>query len=143
MSRKQAFDDLIKGNDVVLIDGAMGTQLDVLDLPMSGEVNLTHPEQVRQIHKEYLDSGAQVLITNTLTMNRAYIKGHGLEIDVQEVNLSGAKLARSLGEDHYVLGDISSTGILLEPYGAMAEPDADKFLDAMVKEIDDHVSCKH
>jgi 5-methyltetrahydrofolate--homocysteine methyltransferase len=113
------FLDFLNRKDIVLFDGAMGTQLDELGLPMSGEVNLSHPEQVVNVHKTYLNSGAQILITNTLTMNRPFIEAHDLGVDVYEVNLAGAKLANAAGDDHFVLGDVSSTGILLEPYGEL------------------------
>lgn len=106
-------------DEIILFDGAMGTQLDELGLPMSGGVNLSHPEQVLKVHEAYLHSGAQILITNTLTMNRPFIEAHDLGIDVGEVNLAGAKLANDAGNDHFVVGDISSTGILLEPFGGL------------------------
>jgi 5-methyltetrahydrofolate--homocysteine methyltransferase len=57
-------------------------------------------------------------------MNRISIEAHDLKIEVKEVNHAGVKLARNLGEDHYVLGDMSSTGILLEPFGTLSESDA-------------------
>lgn len=123
-SQKRAFQQLIKEDSTIIFDGAMGTQLEALGLPMSGKLNLSHPDKVRQIHKDYLDSGAHVLISNTLTMNRISIEAHDLKIEVKQVNHAGVKLARSLGEDHYVLGDMSSTGILLAPFGSLSESDA-------------------
>jgi 5-methyltetrahydrofolate--homocysteine methyltransferase len=55
-------------------------------------------------------------------MNRIYIETHNLGVDVREVNLAGAKLAkRAADQNQYVLGDISSTGKLLEPYGDLSE----------------------
>lgn len=123
-SHKNALDELLQTEGVVLFDGAMGTQLDALGSPMSGEANISHPEQVKRVHLDYLASGARVLITNTLTMNRTYIESHGLSVDVRQVNLIGARLAKDPGDDHYVLGDISSTGTLLEPYGKMTEVEA-------------------
>jgi 5-methyltetrahydrofolate--homocysteine methyltransferase len=123
-SRRVSFEQFIREDRIIIFDGAMGTQLEVLGLPMSGEVNLSHPEKVRQIHSSYLDSGAQILISNTLTMNRHFIEAHELRINVEEVNLAGVEAARSPGEDHYVLGDISSTGTLLEPYGNLPEREA-------------------
>lgn len=118
------FRELLKREEVVIFDGAMGTRLDELGLPMSGGVNLSHPEQVMKVHEEYLKSGAQILITNTLTMNRPFIEAHDLGVDVCEVNLAGAKLAIAAGELHFVVGDIGSTGILLEPYGELTSDKA-------------------
>ena len=117
-------EEFLKQEDIVLFDGAMGTQLDELGLPMSGGVNLSHPEQLMKVHKAYLKSGAQILITNTLTMNRPFIEAHDLGIDVREVNLAGAKLAIAAGDEHFVVGDISSTGILLDPFGELTSDKA-------------------
>jgi methionine synthase I (cobalamin-dependent) len=117
--------ELILNKNVILLDGAMGTRLSESGLEMGGQNNVTHPQTVLDIHTEYADCGCDILITNTLTMNRIYIETHHLDISVQEVNQQGARLAKSAAGNHcYVLGDISSTGRLLEPYGDMPEKDA-------------------
>jgi 5-methyltetrahydrofolate--homocysteine methyltransferase len=117
--------ELILNKNVILLDGAMGTRLSESGLEMGGQNNVTHPQTVLDIHNEYADCGCDILITNTLTMNRIYIETHHLDTSVQEVNQQGAKLAKSAAGNHrYVLGDISSTGRLLEPYGDLAEEDA-------------------
>jgi 5-methyltetrahydrofolate--homocysteine methyltransferase len=109
----------------ILFDGAMGTQLAEHGLAMGGQVNLSHPEKVLAIHEAYAECGSQILITNTLTMNRTYIQTHNLGVDVREVNLEGARLAVAAARGgRYVLGDVSSTGKLLEPYGDLAESTA-------------------
>ncbi len=112
----------LKTKELILIDGSMGTQLDDRGSVMGGQSNLSHPEQVLEIHENYSTCGCDILITNTLTMNRIFIETHKIEVDVREVNLTGVKLARkAAGQDQYVLGDISSTGKLLEPYGDLPE----------------------
>jgi methionine synthase I (cobalamin-dependent) len=117
--------EFIKDENVILLDGAMGTRLAEVGLEMGGQNNISQPDRVLAIHKEYAGSGCDILITNTLTMNRIYIETHRLEISVRDVNRNGAGLARSAaGNDQYVLGDISSTGKLLEPYGDLSETDA-------------------
>ena len=117
--------DFILSKKIILLDGAMGTRLDESALEMGAQNNVTHPQIVLEIHKEYADCGCDILITNTLSMNRVYIETHQLDISVREVNLAGAKLAKSAAGSHqYVLGDISSTGKLLEPYGDLSEEDA-------------------
>jgi 5-methyltetrahydrofolate--homocysteine methyltransferase len=114
--------ELISQRSPILLDGAMGTQLAVAGLEMGGQNCVSHPDAVLAIHKEYADIGSKILITNTLTMNRVFIETHGLGVDVGEVNLAGARLARSAAtRGQYVLGDVSSTGQLLEPYGNYSE----------------------
>jgi 5-methyltetrahydrofolate--homocysteine methyltransferase len=115
--------EILKSKSPLLLDGAMGTQLADLGLEMSGRINISHPEAVSAIHSQYVESGCDILTTNTLTMNRIFIESHALLIDVREVNLAGAKLARSAATpDRYVLGDMSSTGQMLKPYGKYTEP---------------------
>jgi 5-methyltetrahydrofolate--homocysteine methyltransferase len=107
---------------VILIDGGMGTQLAKRGLSMGGQNCVTNPDHVLDVHRHYVQSGAQILITNTLTMNRMYIETHNVGVDVREVNLKGARLAKqAAGAGRYVVGDISSTGKLLEPYGDLPE----------------------
>lgn len=107
---------------VILLDGAMGTQLLDRGFTMGGQSNLSSPEQVLGIHKKYSQCGCHILITNTLTMNRIYIETHNIGVDVREVNLAGAKLAKKAADkNQYVLGNISSTGQLLDPYGNLPE----------------------
>lgn len=122
------FRTFIKNNPVVIFDGGMGTELAKRGLEMSGTNNLTHPDQVLEIQQEYRNAGADVIITNTLTMNRIFLESHKIEIDLREVNLAGVRLARQAAgavahreNGPFVFGDISSTGQLLEPYGDYTE----------------------
>ncbi|MBI3941702.1 MAG: homocysteine S-methyltransferase family protein [Chloroflexi bacterium] len=109
----------------ILLDGAMGTQLAHYGLDMGGKNNLTHPEAVLEIHTQYAECGCHLLITNTFSMNHIYIESHHINADVREVNLAGVHLARQAAKEHqYVLGDMSSTGKLLEPYGDLPEAEA-------------------
>lgn len=117
--------EFLQQQQVIVLDGAMGTQLAKRGLEMGGQNSVFNPEAVLEVHKEYAQSGCELIITNTLTMNRIYIETHGVDVDVKEVNLAGAKLARqAAGDGQYVLGDISSTGKLLKPYGELSETDA-------------------
>ncbi|MHC4617862.1 MAG: homocysteine S-methyltransferase family protein [Planctomycetota bacterium] len=112
---------LLNSQEVVLLDGAMGTQLGKQGL-RAGPSNLEAPEAVLQMHREYADCGCHALTTDTLTMNRIYIETHNVGIDVRDVNRVGAELAKkAAGDNKYVLGDISSTGQMLEPYGSYKE----------------------
>ena len=114
--------EFIAKQSPIFIDGAMGTQLAAAGLDMGGQNCIFHPDTVSTIHKQYSEIGCDLLITNTLTMNRISIETHGVGVDVREVNLAGVHLARSaMNEGQYVLGDISSTGQLLEPYGSYTE----------------------
>ena len=109
----------------IFIDGAMGTQLGAAGLEMGGQNSVTNPDAVLAIHKEYAATGIDLMITNTLTMNRVNVDAHNVGVDVRAVNLAGAELAKAAAlPGQYVLGDISSTGKLLQPYGPLAEDEA-------------------
>jgi 5-methyltetrahydrofolate--homocysteine methyltransferase len=64
----------LRSGRVLLMDGAMGTELWRAGLPegMCGEIwNIAHPGRVRTVHKAYFDAGAEVLLTNTFQANRS------------------------------------------------------------------------
>jgi 5-methyltetrahydrofolate--homocysteine methyltransferase len=112
----------LSSKEVIYLDGATGTQLEAQGLEMGGQNCLSHPHEVKQVHENYKAAGSMVLTTNTLTMNRVFIQTHDLQIDVRRVNLAGARLAReTAGELMPVLGNLSSTGQLLEPYGSRTQ----------------------
>ncbi len=116
------FSAFLQNQEIILLDGAIGTELDKRGLMGRASNNLDSPEVVLEIQREYAQSGCHALTTNTLTMNRIFIETHDLDIDVREVNRAGVELARqAVDNDQYVLGDISSTGQLLEPYGDYKE----------------------
>ena len=126
--RERALDflDFVHSHDRVLLDGAIGTELFKRGQTSSGPSNLGAPELVLEIHREYAQCGCHALVTNSLTMNRLSIETHGIPVDVEEVNRSGVDLARqAAGDDQFVLGNISSTGQLLEPYGTYEEADGE------------------
>ena len=113
---------LFESEKTILLDGAMGTQLDKHGLMGRGKNNIDAPETVLQIHREYARCGCDCLTTNTLTMNRIYIETHNVGVDVKRVNRAAAQLAiKAAGKNQFVLGDISSTGQLLQPYGDYKE----------------------
>ena len=118
----------LKTQEVILLDGAIGTELDKRGVMGRASNNLDAPEVVLEILKEYAACGCDALTTNTLTMNRIYIETHNVGVTVRDINKAGAELARqAAGKDRYVLGDLSSTGQLLEPYGTYKES---QFYDA-------------
>jgi len=118
----------LKNKEIFLLDGAIGTELDKRGLMGRAGNNLDSPKVVLEIQREYAQCGCDALTTNTLTMNRIYIETHNLGVSVRDVNRAGVELARqAVGEGQYVLGNTSSTGQLLEPYGTYKES---QFYDA-------------
>jgi 5-methyltetrahydrofolate--homocysteine methyltransferase len=125
---------LLKNQEIILLDGAIGTELDKRGLMGRASNNLDSPEVVFEIHREYALCGCHALTTNTLTMNRIYIETHNIDVPVQDVNRAGVELARrAAAGNQFVLGDISSTGQLLEPYGTYKEQ---QFYDAFKEQAE-------
>ena len=113
----------------LVCDGAMGTQLMLAGLANGdcGEAwNLTHPERVLKIQHNYVEAGADCLITNTFGGSRLMLKRHGHADDLRAINQAGARIAREAfdGREGFVLGDLGPLGAILEPYGDLPHADA-------------------
>jgi homocysteine S-methyltransferase len=81
---------------VVLGDGATGTYLYDLGVPLHHcleELNLTRPELVTRVYREYADAGAEVIETNSFGANRIRLARFGLENQAGEINRRAAQVA--------------------------------------------------
>jgi len=122
---------LLEDSPVLLADGAMGTMLFEAGL-QSGEApqawNVTHPDQVQEIHRAYLDAGSRLVLSNTFSCNRFRLGRHNLQGQVVELNQAGAALLRAevdrAGGKALVAGDIGPSGELLAPLGSLKFADA-------------------
>lgn len=114
--------DVLLERRPAVCDGAMGTQLQSLGLPVrrSGEPwNVDEPGHVRRVHRAYLDAGADLLLTNTFGGSSLALKLHGIDPGrAAELNRAGARLAREVARDRaLVLGDMGPFGGVLPPRG--------------------------
>lgn len=94
----------------LVFDGAMGTmiyQRGVFINTCYDEISLTNPTLISQIHREYVEAGAQAIETNTFGANRIKLAAYGLAEKVVEINRQAVKIAReTAGEDVYVVGSV-------------------------------------
>ncbi len=113
---------------VLLCDGAMGTMLYSKGAYLNrcfDEISLSNPEMVLEVHKEYVQAGADIIETNTFGANRIKLRAHGLESKVQEINAAGVRLARQVaGDDVLVAGSMGPLGIRIEPWGHTSADEA-------------------
>ena len=132
MSRA-AFTELLEARPWLLADGATGTNFFQMGLT-SGDApemwNFDHPEKVRDLHRRFVEAGADIILTNTFGANAYRLKLHNLEEKVREVNIAAAQLARAeadaVDRPVIVAGSVGPTGEILEPVGALSHADAVK-----------------
>lgn len=135
-----------------MLDGAMGTMIQRLNLsesdfrgdePIRDGVNvkgcndllcLTQPEVIREIHREYIDSGADIIETNSFNANAVSLAEYGLDDRVSRINLAAARLAREAADasSHkiYVAGSVGPTNVALSIAGPDSEVTFDSLSDA-------------
>ncbi|MBV8760634.1 MAG: bifunctional homocysteine S-methyltransferase/methylenetetrahydrofolate reductase [Deltaproteobacteria bacterium] len=99
----------------LLLDGAMGSLLyerGVLHTRSYDELNLSQPDLIRTVHRDYVIAGAELIETNTFGANRIALARHGLAEQAQAINRAGVELARSAaGEQSYVAGAVGPSGV--------------------------------
>ncbi|ALM09845.1 MAG TPA: hypothetical protein DEB30_02295 [Candidatus Peribacter riflensis] len=96
---------------VLLLDGAMGTELHKHGLQGQCDAHQKHPGKVIALHDAYLRAGAQAITTNTFLLNRLTPAAVRDKPDLDFLNRVGVELARNVaGEDHFVLGGMGPTG---------------------------------
>ncbi len=119
--------DLLKER-VLVFDGAMGTRLQQLGLPPGHppeEWNLSHPEEVLLVHRSYVDSGSDVIQTNTFGGNRFRLGRHGLAGRFKEILESAVAIAwQACHSGTLLAASIGPLGEFLEPFGDLKEEDA-------------------
>ncbi len=114
-------------NRLLFLDGAMGTVLQQRGLPAGGQpelLNLTRPELLEEIHREYIQAGSQIIYANTFGANAHKLAATGHS--VEEVVTRGVEIAKRAAEgtDTLVAVDMGPLGELLEPMGSLSFEDA-------------------
>jgi homocysteine S-methyltransferase len=114
----------LTAGEPILADGAMGTLLHARGVPIDAcfdELNLTRPDMVAGIHREYIEAGARLIETNTFGANPYRLAAHGLEERLEEIHRTAVLLARRAADSAeapvLVAGSIGPLGVRLAPYG--------------------------
>lgn len=110
--------------ETILADGAMGTMLHAHGIGFDkcfDELNLTNPSAVAEIHRAYIEAGAQLILTNTFGANRFKLGKHGLGEKVVELSQAGVDLAKRVVaasfRDVLVAGSVGPLGVRIAPFG--------------------------
>ncbi|MGM1020735.1 MAG: bifunctional homocysteine S-methyltransferase/methylenetetrahydrofolate reductase [Bacillota bacterium] len=134
--------------EIIVGDGAMGTFLYQLGFPVNTsyeELNITSPDVISDVHRQYLQAGARLLETNTFSANDYKLARFGLESKVEEINRAGVRIARAAaGPEHYVVGAVGSIcgGKRLNISKAELARNYDQQIDALLSEGVDGILCE-
>ena len=122
-------------------DGAMGTMLQSRGLPSGHcpeEWNISHPDVLLSIHKDYYNAGTDIVETNTFGGNRFRLKLHGYENRVYDFNKAAAEIAKSVcPKNKFVAGSIGPTGEFLEPLGTLLISDLEETFQEQIRGLVD------
>lgn len=118
----------MKDKKITLLDGAMGTYLE-----KKGYKGITPelacieiPEIIEEIHTEYVESGSEIILTNTFGANTLRLGKKNIDKNFKEINEKAVEIAKKVKEKYkniMIAGDIGPTGEMLYPYGVMKEND--------------------
>lgn len=124
----KSFREHLEQDEVLVCDGAMGTMLYSKGIYINrcfDELNLSNPAMVKDVHLDYLKSGADIIETNTFGANWFKLEPHGLEGRLYEINFQGVKIAReAAGDKAFVAGSIGPLGRPIEPIGHLSQEEA-------------------
>ena len=142
-------EDLAKQR-ILILDGAMGTMIGekMGKVGNSDELNLTHPDVIAGIHRQYLEVGADIITTNTFSAQRISQADYHMEEQARQMALAGARIARQCADEfaspdkpRFVAGSIGPTNktCSMSPdvsNPALRELDYDTLYDAYYEEAD-------
>jgi len=120
------FSDLLAARPWLLADGATGSNLFDMGL-MSGDApelwNTEHPDRIARLHQEFVDAGADIILTNSFGGTTYRLKLHNAQGRVAELNQAAARIARKVadasGRSVAVAGSMGPTGEIMEPIGPL------------------------
>ena len=128
--------NILNKNKIILLDGAMGTQLQSKGLPVGAcpeKWCLENPEKLSEVHTSYIKAGSDIIYSCTFGANRFKLKEYNIS-DVISINCKLAKIAKKTAKGKaLVAGDIGPTGKFIFPYGEVNFEDAVNIFKEQVK----------
>jgi homocysteine S-methyltransferase len=138
------FLELISSASPLIADGAMGTFLHSHGVEFNhcfDELNLTDPARIADVHRQYIEAGAQIILTNTFGANRYKLGKHGLDHKLVEINRSAVELAKRVVDasfkDVLIAGDVGPLGVRIAPYGRVHAHEARSVFAEQIKALVD------
>ncbi|MBR5338344.1 MAG: homocysteine S-methyltransferase family protein [Lachnospiraceae bacterium] len=116
--KREDFKELVNSR-IVFMDGATGSNLIKRGMPGGVCVEqwiVDNPEAITGLQKEYRQAGSDIILAPTFGANRPLLTKHGID-DVAGLNEKLVGISRRANPDAYIAGDVSMTGLMVEPLG--------------------------
>lgn len=127
----------IASGDILLADGAMGSLLFDRGLKIGQcpeEINLSHPQWLKEIAAAYRDAGADIIQTNSFGGSPLKLAQYNLDNQTEEINRFAAELVREVvGSERLVSGSVGPSGKILTPYG---DTEPEELLEGFKRQIE-------
>jgi 5-methyltetrahydrofolate--homocysteine methyltransferase len=120
----------LHGGEIFVADGATGTNLQQMGLPVGAPAEvwvLDNPEAIRTLNQSFADAGSDILLTCTFGATQMRLKSADLEAEFQTVNRRAIEITKEVSEGTGILvaGSIGPTGEMLAPLGTVTEKEAE------------------
>jgi len=123
----------------ILFDGGLGTEIYNLGIFINKcyeELNLTDPDLISQIYKDYKNAGADVITTNTFGANFFKLNKYNLADKLYDINYQGALLAKKVSNDDiYVAGSVGPIDVQIEPLGKISKEEAKEYYKTQIRPL--------
>jgi S-methylmethionine-dependent homocysteine/selenocysteine methylase len=131
----------LNNNEIILLDGGVTTEIQKRGVPLdsnvwSGLTTKTHPDEVRQVHEDYIRAGSQVITANTYATARHVLESINLGHEAKMINLKSVQLAQqardnAADDEVWIAGSMSS----MPPLTASHEVVVSKHAEASYQEL--------
>ncbi|HZW04106.1 MAG TPA: homocysteine S-methyltransferase family protein [Anaerolineaceae bacterium] len=130
MNTASRFRQAIQAGDCLVSDGATGTNLQKRGLPPGRPSDvwvLEKPEEIVRLHRDFIDAGANIILTDSFSGTTVNLARSGLAERARELNQRAVALARQAvdGRPVYVAGSMGPLGEMLKPFGTLEEAAAE------------------
>lgn len=127
---KKAFLDRLQDGDILVSDGATGTNLQQKGLPVGAVAEvwvLENPDAIHALNQAFIQAGADILLTCTFGATRRRLEASNLGGQFEAVNRRAVEITRAAaaGQDVYVAGSIGPLGHMLAPLGVVTVEEAE------------------
>jgi 5-methyltetrahydrofolate--homocysteine methyltransferase len=132
----------LNSGEILICDGSTGIALQAIGCEPGVSMEkcgLENSDKLMALHAEYIEAGADIILTNTIGGSGLKLKKYGLESETEFINKSLAELAKTVASRYqktvYVAGNVGPTAELMEPYGNISESEITKVFSQQIKAL--------